>query len=480
LSKNLKAKTINSLKWSTIEKFSSSIVQFSLGILIARLLTPADYGLIGMLTIFIALSQAIIDGGFSTALIQKKEVSSREYSSVFFLNIILGIFFYILIFFSAPFIAAFYNQDELINITKVLGLNFIISSFSIIHLTYLTKNLDFKLQSKISIITSLISGLLALYFAYNGWGVWALVFQSILKNILNTLFLWLLVQWKPSMIYSWISIKSLFPFGSRVMGSSILNTLFDNLYYIIIGKFFSTKELGFYTQAHKIQQFPVSFLTGIIQRVFLPSFSQIQDENQRLISIYRKTIKLTAFIVFPIMLGLGAVAKPLILILLTEKWSAVIPMLQLMVIYGMFYPIHALNLNLLNVKGRSDLFFRLEVFKKILIVIMLLITFQISIFAMIIGNIVVSFIAFFINTYYTEQLIRYNYWQQIKDFSLSLGLALVMAIICYVITLHTTNHYFSIFIAALTGLIFYLGTAYYLKMPEYLEIKAIINKKNKL
>lgn len=473
---NLKQQTINSLKWSTVEKFSTAIIQFILGIIIARLLLPSDYGLIGMLAIFTGLSQILIDGGFSTALIQKKNATEIDFSTVFYFNIIIAVLIYIILFFSAPYIAQFYNQPQLVEITRIVSFNFIILSFSIIQSTKLKKDLNFKVITKVSVVAVVISGFVGLLLAYKNFGVWSLIAQLIIKNTITVFFLWFLSKWKPMVVFSEKSLRSMFAFGSRVMGASLLNVVFDNLYLLVIGKFYNAKELGFYTRASKFNQFPVSSITSILQSVFLPSFSKIQDDNVRLIHAYKKAIKLTAYVIFPIMLGIGVSAKPLIIVLLTKKWLLVVPYLQIMVLYGMFYPIHALNLNILNVKGRSDLFFNLEVIKKILIIITIAITIPFGIKIMIFGSVLLSIIAFFINTYYTKIILKYGPWQQIKDFAPSFLLAVFTSIFTYFIIISIENNYIALLVASFSIAFLYLLGSILFKFEEFEELKNIIFK----
>ncbi len=475
----LKSKTISGIKWSAIDRFTSSAVQFVIGIIIARLLQPSDYGLIGMLAIFIALSQTIIDGGFSQALMQKKDTNPQDYSTVFILNITISFFLYVILYITSPFIATFYNEPLLENLAKVTGLNFIINAFAIVQTALLSKKLDFKTQTKVSFISSICSGIIGILLAYYGFGVWALVAQTLSKNIINAILLWILSQWKPNFVFSKNSFLKLFGFGSKVMLSSILTVIFDNLYLLSIGKFYSAKELGFYTRANQFQQFPVSTITAILQRVFLPAFSHIQDEDERLINAYRKFIKFTAFVIFPVMFGLGAIAKPMVLIVLTEKWLPIVPMLQLMILYGAFYPIQALNLHILNVKGRSDLFLYIEIIKRILVIIALIITVPIGIYAMIIGFGIISFISFFINTYYTKKMFHYGAIQQLKDFFPSLLNAIIMTILVYFTVKYIDNSYISLSVGAIFGAIYYVSVAYFLKFGEFLEIKKIILKNGK-
>ncbi len=473
---SLKSKTVSSLKWSALDKLASSSIQFAIGVFIARLLLPSDYGLVGMITVFIAFSQSLIDGGFSSALIQKKNPENKDYSTSFYFNVFVGIILYAILFFASPFIAKFYNQPILENLSQVMGLNFIIISFSITQTAYLNKHLNFKTQTKISVLTAIISGIIGVIAAYNGLGVWAIVIQTLSRNLINTIIIWFSSTWFPSLEFSFDSLKSMFKFGSRLMGSNILNVVSDNIYSIVIGKYYSAQDLGFYSRSSQLNQFPASSVTSVLQRVFLPVFSQLQDENSRLIAAYRKAIKLIAFLMFPLMFGLGAVAKPLVLILLTGKWLPVVPMLQIMVLFGMFYPIHAINLNILNVKGRSDLFFNLEIIKKILTGFIILVTISLGLKAMIIGAVFLSGISFFINTYYTKKIFGYGPLNQIKDFYSSFILAFLMGVLVYIICNYINNPYISLLVSIPTGIVFYVLISLKSNFEQLVEIKTFFTK----
>jgi len=474
--KSLKSKALNSVAWSVVDRFATSGIQFVLNIIIARLLLPADYGLIAMLAIFIALAQSLVDSGFNVALIQKKNVEEKDLSTVFYFNIASGIVIYATLYFSSNLIAEFYNIPLLSILAKVIGINILINSLVLVHRTILAKKLDFKKQAIINIISTIISGGTGITAAFMGYGVWALVIQTLTRNALITILFWSLNTWCPSLVFSFSSIKSLFRFGSRMLVAGILNVIFDNLYLITIGKFYSAKELGYYSRAVQFNQFPASSVSSIVQQVFLPIFSKIQDEDERIISAYRRMLKLVAFVMFPLMICLGAVAKPLILLLLTEKWLPVAPLLQILVLIGMMYPIHSLNLNLLNVKGRSDLFLRLEVIKKIFIVIAVIITIPYGLMAVVIGQVIISILGFFLNTYYTNQIFGYGPFRQIKDFAPYLVLAMIMGLLAYLITTIVSNLALSLLISITFSLIFYISISYFMKSEELKETINILTK----
>lgn len=474
---NFKQKAVKGLLWSSIERFSAQGIQFILGIILARLLLPEDYGLIGMLAIFLAVSVTFIDSGFSTALIQKKDRDEKDFSTVFYFNIAVASVFYLLLFFTAPLIANFYNQPTLVALTRVIGLTVVINSFAVVQRAKFTIIIDFKTQTKASIASVIISGIVGIYLAYTDYGVWALVVQALIRAILNVVILWYYSKWLPYNGFHFDRFKSLFSFGSKLLASGLINTVYDNIYLIIIGKVFSADSLGFYTRAKQFNDFPSSNITGILQRVTFPLLSQLQDDDDRLKDTYRKMIKLSALIVFPLMIGLAALADPLIRLVLTEKWIDTVWMLQLLCFAGMWYPIHALNLNILNVKGRSDLFLRLEIIKKAIITIVLIISVPFGIEAMIIGQIVTSYIALIINTYYTKRIIAYGLLQQMGDLLKVLLLSFTMGIVIY-FTIHFIEaSILKLLFGFFEGSIFFVGFAWLFNIGEIKILPSLIKQK---
>jgi teichuronic acid exporter len=470
LAKSLKQKTTKALLWSSVERFSAKGLQFIVGIILARLLLPSDYGLIGMITIFLAISQTFVDSGFSNALIQKKDRNETDYSTVFFFNIGVGLFSYMILFFCAPLIANFFNSPELTSLTRVIGINVFITSLTVVQVAKLTISLDFKTQVKASFPSIIIGGTVGIIMAYKGYGVWALVIQSLVISGLNTLFLWLFSKWIPKAVFSKTSFKQLFSFGSKLLVTGLLNTIFINIYLIVIGKLFSAKQLGFYTRALQLQKFPSENITGIMQRVSFPVLSSLQDDNKKLETTFRLFIRLSVFVIFPLMIGLAVVSEPLIRLILTDKWMPVVPLLQLLCIVGMLYPLHAINLNILYVKGRSDLVLKLEVIKKILISIAILVTFSFGVKALVIGQIFTSIFAFFINTYYSGKMVNYSTWKQIKDIIPIVLIALFMALGVWMTMLIFDKDALKLLIGIVTGFILYI---FFAKIGNFMELKEI-------
>jgi len=475
---SLKQKTVSGLLWSFIDNFANLGLNFIIGIILARLLNPEEFGLIGMITIFISISKSFINSGFGSALIRKKNCSQHDYSTVFYFNLAVGIIFYFLLFFSSYAIGNFFNQPQLENILKVLGFLIIIESLTMIQRTILTKRVDFKLQARISVISSVVSGIIAILMAYRGFGVWSLVALQLSRQAITSFLLWLWNNWKPRLIFSMESFKELFSFGSKLLVSGLIDTTFRNIYYLVIGKFFSAQDLGFYTRAQAFSNFPSQNLNRIISRVSYPVLADIQDDIPRLRINYQKLIRSTMFITFTLMLGMAAVAKPMVLTLIGEKWLPSVVYLQLLCFVGMFYPLHSLNLNMLQVEGRSDLFLKLEIIKKVLAVPVIAVGIFWGIKIMIAGMIINSMIAYFLNSYWSGRLIGYSSWQQIKDILPSFSLALIMASIVYLAGYFLPfSDLLKLIIQIITGSIIIFVSSEILKFRDYFFIKNLALEK---
>jgi len=431
----LKQKTVNGLLWSFIENFSNQGITFIVGIILARLLTPEEFGLIGMITIFIAISTSVINSGFSQALIRKKDCTDTDYSTVFYFNLLVGVVLFAILFFAAPLIAGFFNEPQLTKLVKVLASVLVIDAFTIIQRTKLTKRIDFKLQTKISVIADIVSGVAGIAMAYTGFGVWSLVARQIIQRALNALLLWVWNRWIPLLVFSKESFKELFSFGSRLLVSGLIDTAYRNIYLLVIGKFFSAAELGYFTRSEQFQKLPSQNINAVIQRVTYPVLSSMQDDKSRLKNNYQKLIRSTMLITFVLMLGMAAVAEPMIIALIGEKWRPSIIYLQMLSFVGMMYPLHALNLNMLKVSGRSDIFLKLEIIKKILAVPTIVIGVIWGIKIMIAGMMVNTLIAYYLNSYWSGRFIGYSFKQQVTDILPSFSLALTMAVAVYLLGL---------------------------------------------
>lgn len=476
---SLKDKTVKGVIWSAVDRFSAQGIQFVFSILIARLLVPEDYGVIAMLGIFMAVSQTFIDSGFGTALIRKIDRTETDFSTVFYFNIVVAAVFYLILFFSAPAIARFYETPLLESVTKVVALNLIIGSLSGIHNAKLSIDIDFKSRAKISILTTLLTGAVGLWMAYAGYGVWALVVQNLCSSVLRTVMLWIIVKWRPKLIFSWKSFKELFSFGSKLLASGLLDTVYNNLYTLIIGKVFTSATLGLYSKANSLAQFPSSNITGVLQTVTFPVLSTIQNEEERLADAYKRFLKLSAFVVFPLMIGLAAVADPFIRIALTDKWEGSIYLLQIICFALMWYPIHAINLNILQVKGRSDYFLKLEIIKKVQGVLFLVATVPMGIVAMCYGKVISSLISLIWNTHYTKKLINYGFSAQMKDLLPILIHSLMMGGIVAIVVHFMPTLWLKLIVGVISGIVYYIAGSYVVKFPEMNELLTILKLKKK-
>ena len=475
---NLKQKTISGLTWSFIDSFARYGLSFFIAIVLARLLSPADYGLVGMTSIFFAVSRTFIDSGFSSALIRKQNVTEVDLSSVFYFNLFLSVLFYLILFSTSNFISHFFNQPQLIMLIRVIGLNLIIGASSGVQQTLLTKKIDFKLQTRISIISTILSGIIAVIMAYHGFGVWSIVSSTLISTIITTVLLWVWNKWLPKLIFSISSLKELFSFGSKLMLSSLINTVFVNINYLIIGKYFSASELGFYTRADNFQKLPSENITSIIQRVSYPVLSTINDDIPKLKASYKILIKSSVLITFVLMLAMAAVARPLVITLIGLKWEPCIIYLQMLCFVAMFYPLHALNLNILQVQGKSDLFLRLEIIKKILAIPVILAGVFFGIKSMIAGMMINTVFAYFLNSFWSGKFINYSFSDQLKDISPSFLLAVIIASVLFVegLIIHIPELPL-LLIQGVTFCLVTVGICEFIQFNDYLYIKKTVTDK---
>lgn len=471
---SLKSKTLKGVSWSFVDNIAGSGITFLVGLVLARLLSPAEFGIIGMITIFIAISNSIVDSGFSNALIRKLDASDKDYNTVFIFNLGVSLLLYLLLYATAPAISSFFKEPQLIPVTRVVGLVLVCNALGIIQRTLLVKAVNFKTQAKISIIASSGSGIIGIGMALYGFGVWSLVAQLLSRQLLNAVFLWVFSRWRPAIQFSVNSFKELFGFGSKLMISGIINTAYLNIYYLIIGKFYTPSQLGQYTRAEQFNTIFSSNLTSVVQRVSYPVLSSIQNEEERLLAAYRKVIKTTMMVTFACMLGMAAVAKPMILILIGEKWLPAVTYLQIMCFAGMLYPLHAINLNILQVKGRSDLFLKLEIYKKILAIIPITLGIFFGIEYLLLGSVFNSFVAFFLNSYYSSTLIDYSSSRQIRDILPAFVISIITAGIMWPLSFLPLNNW--IILALQLGIGVSIAWILYEKsrLSEYFELKSIL------
>lgn len=474
---SLKQKTTKGLFWSSVERFSNQGVQFFFSIILARLLSPSDYGIVAMVVIFFAIAQTFVDSGFSNAIVRKKDRTESDLSTCFYFNILVGFVFYILLFLCSPFIAEFYGQPILSPIVKISGLNVLINSLCIVQQAQFTIRIDFKTQAKVTLTSTVISGILGILLAYLGYGVWALVWQGVTGSFVRMILFWILSKWRPRESFSKDSFHYLFGYGSKLLASGLLDTTYNNIYPIVIGKFYSPAQLGNFSRAQGWASLPSSNITGILQRVTFPVLTEMQDDNERLATNYRKLLRLSAFVVFPLMMLLAAIASPLVRVVITSKWDACVPYLQIICFAKMWYPIHAINLNLLQVKGRSDLFLRLEIIKKVVGLSVMCVTIPLGVTAMCFGMVFTSINALIINTYYTGKLINVGYLTQMKDLLPIIFISLLMGTFAYASTWLFSTEWIKLFMAVVIGGIMYLILSIFFAKDEYIEVMNVIKKK---
>lgn len=471
---SLKNKTIKGTVWSAVENVTRMGVTFVVSIILARLLSPEEYGLIGILTIFIAIFNTIIDGGFTNALIRKQDATDIDYSTVFYTNLVLSVILAAALFFCATPIAIFFERPELVSLTKVMSSVVVVNALAIVQRARTTKAIDFKTQTKITFISSIGSGAVGIAMAYMGYGVWALVGQQISNQLLSTIFFWSYNKWMPKLIFSWASFKEMWAFGSKLLASGLIDTAWKEVYQVVIGKCYSPATLGLYTRATQFADLCSSNLTSVVQRVSYPVLSSIQNDRERLKSGYQRVIRTTMLPTFVLMMGVATCAEPMIRVLIGEQWLGCVPLLQIICSFKMLYPLHALNLNMLQVQGRSDLFLKLEIIKKIINIGPLLLGIFVDIYLMLAGSLVTSLIAYYLNAYYSGPFLNYSIKEQIKDILPSFGVAIAMAVPVFAMSFIPMNPFILLPLQIVVGAIITISICEATKLPEYLEIKGIV------
>lgn len=478
---SLKQKAVSGFFWSFIDSISKQGVTFIIGILLARLLSPREFGLIGMTTLFIAISQSMVDSGFSQALVRKLDCSQFDYSTVFYFNVLISIFIYLLLFCSAHAIGIFFHEPQLEMILKVLGLGIIINALGVIQNTLLIKRVDFRLQTKISALSALVSGCIGVAMAFYGFGVWSLVAKTLSGYAINTFFLWLWNHWRPILVFHMNAFKELFSFGSKLLISGLLYTAYKNIYLLVIGKYFSANELGLYTRADQFISLTSQNVNGMVQRVSYPVLSNLQDDKLKFKTSFRRILKSTMLITFLLSLGLAAIAEPLVFTLIGKKWLPCVVYLRLLCFVGMLFPLHSLNLNILNVYKRSDLFLRLEIIKIFLSIPVILLGIQYGVKTLIFLLILHSIIAIFINGFWSGKLIDYDAVQQLKDIFPSFLLALFLSVVSFMTGwLVDSSMFLKLLLQISIMSLLFFSLAEFFGIKDYMYLKEIIKGKMKL
>lgn len=469
---SIKQKTIKGILWNAIEKFLVKGTSFAISIVLARILAPSDYGLIGMLAIFIALSNVFIESGFVKALIQKQDCTDIDYSTAFYSNLGMAVLIYVVLFFAAPYVAIFYNEPLLCDVLRILAINFVLGSFNIVQRAKLMARMDFKSLAKINFVGTLIGGLGGLVLAYSGFGVWALIGQTIIATFVMLFLFPHYSQWRPKLVFSTASFNTLFGFGSKLLISATVATVVNNIATIAIGKVYKSSQLGYYAKATNFADLIAWTVNDILGTVTFPVLTELQSDKERMIAVYRKSLFFAAMLIFPVMILIALLSKPMIVSLLTEKWLPAAVLLQIMCLAKMFTPLSAINLNLLNAIGRSDLFMKVDLSKIPLILIVLAITIPISVEAMVWGSLFNTFVCFFINTYYPGKLFGYGAWQQIKDWKYIFLSLLIMAVVVILYLQCIDNVWIQFIGGGIIGCLTYIACCFKFKVIDWATIQS--------
>jgi O-antigen/teichoic acid export membrane protein len=475
--KNIKSKAVTGVFWTGIEKLSVQLIQFTFGIVLARLLSPEDYGVVGMLTIFIAIASTFSDSGFASALIQKQSCSDLDYSTAFYFSFFVSIFCYLFLFLLAPCIADFYKIPLLESVMRVYSLSLIVGAMSSVYQTKLKINLRFKELSLISLFTMLITGIVGLLLAFCGCGVWALVFQSLIGSLFSLLCFVFILRWIPSFQFSRESFSHLWNFGSKLLASGLINTMYANMYALVIGKYFSPSNVGYYNRARQYASLPLQIINDVTVKVNYPVLAKFKDDDEQLLRSYKRLMCVPLYLLYPALIGLALVAEPLVTLMIGEKWLPCVPFLQILCVGYLFTPLTSLNLNLLYVKGRTDLVLKLEFIKKPIAFSILFFTLQYGIYALVIGKSIYEFVAFSINCYYTKKILGYGLIQQLKSLIPIFFNCVLMGLCVYFFMSMFNSNFLKCLFGVLVGVISYVMGSIIMKDSNYLYILNLIKER---
>ncbi|KIQ18705.1 hypothetical protein RT99_16855 [Flavobacterium sp. MEB061] len=475
---SLKGHALSGFVWSFLQQFSVQLITFSVQLILARILQPSEFGLIGMLTVFIGIGTALFEGGMTSSLIRVSTVDTKDYSTVFFFNLGVSVLIYLLFFLTAPYIALFYRQPMLTHIARVYGLSFVFLAFGTVQNTILIKEMKFKKQTMITFPALLIGSVVGVILANNEYGVWSLVYSMLITNLLTAVFLWFSSDWRPQFIFDIDKFKLHFHFGYKMTLSSLLDTIFTNIYQIIIGRFYNPILVGYYTRANSLMMLPVANVSGALNKVVFPLFSKVQDDIPALRAAYKKIMLVVLFVITPIIVLMALLANQLVVFLFTEKWLPIVPIFQIICFSGILYPLHMYNLLILQVKGRSDLFLKLEVIKKVILVIIIVISIFYGFTSLLLGYVIASIIALFINTYYAGSMIDYSMKQQLLDILPIFVISICMGIVVVLVNsnLIVYNNISRLIISSSAGLIIYIFLALIFKFQSISDVRNIIRK----
>lgn len=450
-----------------MERGGTQGIQFIVQIVLARLLSPEEYGIIAIVMVFILLANVFVESGFNTALIQKKDADEVDFSSVLYLSLGVATILYGIIFITAPFVASFYNQPILVKVLRVLSITLFIGAFNSIQNAFIARNMLFKKLFASSLGAVTISGIVGVIAAYSGLGVWALVLQQLTSQLAVAIILWFTVKWRPHLTFSMTRLKSLFSYGSKLLASGLLDTLYRNLRTLIIGRMYTPSMLGYYNRGQQFPQLIVSNINGSIQSVMLPALSAHQDDRKRVKEMMRRAIVSSSFLIFPMMVGMAVVAEPLVQIVLTDKWLPAVPFLQIACFTFALMPIHTANLQAINAMGRSDIFLRLEIIKKIMGLIVLGVSLPFGVYAIALGGVFSGLIGTFINAYPNKELLNYSYKEQWLDIMPSLLISLIMGGIVYLFNFLSFPAWQILILQIVSGGVIYILLAKIFKIESF-------------
>lgn len=460
--------------WRFAERCGAQLVTFIVSIVLARILMPEDYGTVALVTVFTTIMQVFVDSGLSTALIQKKDADDLDFSSVFYFNFAVCIILYLIMFFAAPVIASFYEMPELVSIVRVISLTIVISGVKGVQQSYVSRNMLFKRFFYATIGGTIFSAFLGIAMAYLGFGVWAIVAQQLSNTAIDTLILWITVRWRPKLMFSWERLKGLLGFGWKMLASGLLDTVYNNLRNLLIGKIYSSSDLAFYNQGDKFPKLIVTNINTSIDSVLLPAMSNEQDNREKVKNMTRRSIQVSTYIMAPLMIGLACCATSVVTLILTQKWLPCVFFLQIFCITYMFYPIHTANLNAIKAMGRSDLFLKLEICKKVVGLVLLFSTIFISVEAMAYSLLISTLASMIINSWPNKKLLNYSFLEQMKDILPSILLAVGMGVIVYLIGFLPVPTLPLLIIQVICGGVIYIVGSAVLKLEPYEYTKGIV------
>lgn len=475
---SLKKVAISGLVWTFVQQFGQQLIGFIVSVILARVLLPAEFGLIGMISIFFGIGKVLLDGGLTQSIIRSKDLDQVDYSTVFFFNLFASIVIYVIVYLLAPFVANFYEQPLLIPVTRLYCLTFIFAGFGAVQQARLTRKMQFKIQTLMTVPATVIGGIVGVSMAYLGYGVFSLVWSQLITSFVSAAQLWFYTKWTPSFQFSFIKFKDHWNYGYKLTISNLLNKVFQNLYLIIIGKYFSASQVGFYTRADTTTKLPVVNISNALNKVTFPMFATIQDDNIRLKRVYKQLMQMVVFVIAPTLIFMAVLAEPIFRFLFTEKWLPAVPYFQILCLSGILQPVHTYNLNVLKVKGRSDIFLKVSMINKVITIVGILVGIQFGIFGLLYAQVVISIVTFFLHAHYTNRFIYYSAFEQMKDIIPIILLSGTCGVIIFYLDVLFNNYvdFIRIGFGIVIGGSAYVLLAWLLKFSSISDLKGLILK----